>query len=97
MTQLPRLLLLLTLALLLIGLAAHTAPDSSLCECTDGSLAQSGNIGLEGCLVCQLQNGVALAPGPGNLPEQRSSSAPAPVSLKPLEYSLSIIHPPISL
>ena len=87
--------LVFTLSLLLLGLSAHSVPSVSVCACADISESQTGSLGLDACLVCQLQTGIqassvsALSPG-DEMPEVVSI-----LFLIPLEHTTRISRPPI--
>jgi len=90
-----RLVLILTLCLLMIGLAAHSVSAASLCACVDTTEGGNCASGVEACLVCQLQSGVLTASLPtpmagGKLP----GVIRLPIRI-PLERAERISHPPI--
>jgi len=90
-----RFFLALTLSLLLLGLAAHSAPAASLCACTNVPDSANGALELEACLVCQLQTGVQVSTvSPFHLDSKLPGANNFPSSL-PLKHADKIIHPPI--
>ena len=90
-----RLILTLTLCLLVVGLAAHSAPAVPLCNCVAATEGGSDASGVDACLVCQLQFGVLTA----SLPTPRADGKlPGVIHLPtriPLERAIRISHPPI--
>lgn len=89
-----RLILTLTLCLLMVGLAAHSASAISLCNCLDATEGGSDASGVDACLVCQLQSGVLTASLPTPIAD---GELPGVIHLPtriPLERAVRISHPP---
>ena len=91
-----RFFLILTLSLLLLGLAAHSAP-ASLCACADSLDDAKSTSGLDACLVCQLETGAYATLVLVVLPDNKPSSVNNAASLSPLKHAAEIPHPPIVL
>ena len=92
-----RLILALTLCLLMIGLAAHSASAVSLCACVEATEDGNRVSGVDACLVCQLQSGVLTASLPTPM---AGGKLPGVIHLPtqiPLERADRISHPPTLL
>ena len=90
-----RLILALTLCLLMIGLAAHSASPDSLCACVEATEDGNSVSGVDACLVCQLQSGVLTASLPTPMADGKSPGViQLPIRI-PLERAERISHPPI--
>ena len=90
-----RLILILTLCLLMIGLAAHSASTVSLCACVEATEGGNGASGADACLVCQLQTGVLAASLPTPMAGGKSPGVIHLPTRIPLERADRISHPPI--
>jgi hypothetical protein len=90
-----RFLLVFTLSLLLLGLAAHAVPSVSVCACADISESQAGSPGLDACLVCQLQTGIQVSSVSALAPGDEISEVVSILFLIPLEHATQISRPPI--
>lgn len=90
-----RLILILTLCLLMIGLAAHSASAVSLCACIEATEGGNDASGVDACLVCQLQSGVLTVSLPTPMAGGKSPGViRLPIRI-PLERADKISHPPI--
>jgi hypothetical protein len=90
-----RFFLVITLSLLLLGLAAHAVPSVSVCACADISESQTGSSELDACLVCQLQTGVQVSSISMLSPGDKMLEVASTLFLIPLEHTTRIPRPPI--
>lgn len=95
MNSSQRLILTLTLCLLMVGLAAHSASAIPLCNCVDATEGGSDASGVDVCLVCQLQSGVLTASFPTPIADGKSPGVIHLPTRIPLERATRISHPPI--
>lgn len=89
-----RLFLSFILVTLLFGLAAHAAPDISLCDCTDVPNNGEEAPALDICLVCQLQLGVQVSTALASLPIGISATIADLACPSSREHARQIPHPP---
>ena len=88
-----RFCLVITLCLLLFGLAVHTVPSS--CSCNETRLDTSFPSGAESCLVCQLQSGLIDTSSKAPFSDRAVFTIDNQAESSPLEYADQISHPPI--
>lgn len=88
------LFLTLILGVLLLGLAAHAIPATSLCVCTDRAGDVPRAAGFDICLVCQLQTGIILSVILPLLPESNLVGLIYVSSQVPQKHATRIPHPP---
>lgn len=89
-----RFLLAITLILLVFGLAAHSLPAVSLCECVSASLDEASTSNLDLCLICQLQTGIHTTSYSASPNRDRIFHHHSQLILNPLEYVTPVLHPP---
>lgn len=89
-----RILLVLTLGLLALGLAAHSLPIPSLCACVSPANDAGNGAPVDACLACLLQDGI-YKPGEQLLNISAYSLGMDELAIPgALEHPIQIAHPP---
>lgn len=89
-----RILLVLTLGLLTLGLAAHSLPIPSLCACVSPAKDAGNAAPMDACLACLLQAGI-YRPGVQLLNISANSLHMDELAIPgALEHPIQITHPP---
>jgi hypothetical protein len=91
-----RILLVVTLTVLLLGLAAHSLPVS-LCGCLNTPDDTTSASYLDVCLVCQLQTGIHTSVHASSLSNDQVYEESDHPRLKPLEHTIQVLHPPTTI
>ena len=89
-------MLIVTLALLLVGLSAHLLPAASLCDCVSQFQEDARASNPDLCLVCQLQTGIHSALSPADPNHEMVQQVNIRINLRSLERAFPVLHPPIA-